>query len=61
MVRKVYHEQSFLEERPPDGGLRLLTKPWPFGWGFDLIRDKQTNHGCGDMLKDPGPQQYEIE
>ena len=38
---------------------RLLTKPWPFGQGFALI--SVSFLVVADMLKDPSPQQHELE
>ncbi|STO44001.1 Uncharacterised protein [Grimontia hollisae] len=37
MVRKVYHEQSFLEERPPDGGLGVFRL-----FGSEVLLDKMS-------------------
>jgi transposase len=45
--------------KPPEGRLRLLTKPWPFGQGFALI--SVSFFVVADMLKDPSPQQHELE
>jgi hypothetical protein len=40
-------------------GFRLLTKPWPFGQGFAFI--SVSFLVVADMLKDPSPQQHELE
>jgi transposase len=44
---------------PAHAGLRLLTKPWPFGQGFAFI--SVSFLVVADMLKDPSPQQHELE